>query len=110
MYLYHATKFKNLPSIVREGLKTGIDGVIYFTTSEQHSVNWIDMTNIDGDDLLVIRVDTKDLDEDLLDDGNDHDPEFFKGITVKTYSKDIPFDYVDESRIVKYESNWKGNK
>lgn len=103
MYLYHATKYENLFGIMRDGLKPGMDGLIYFTTDEQHSVNWIDMVNIKGEDLLVIRVDTNNINEALLDDGYDHSPTFYKGITVKTYSETIPFELIDD-KIMKFIS------
>lgn len=104
MYLYHATKYKNLLSIIEGGLLPGYDGMIYFTTSEQHSVNWIDMTNLQGEDLLVIRIDSKDLDENLIEDGMDHSPTFFKGITVKTYSGHIPSDLIHLEGMTKFIS------
>lgn len=106
MYLYHATKMSNLLGIMDEGLKPGIDGLIYFTTEHHHSVNWIDMGNIDGEDILCVRVSTAMLDSKKIDDGYDHSPTFFKGITVKTYADTIPFEDLDQRFIRQYQSRY----
>lgn len=108
MFLYHATKYKNFASILNDQkIKTGADGLIYFTTTQHHSVNWIDFTNHDAEDIIVFRVLSLKLDQSKIDDGYDHDPNFFKGITVKTYAEDISLELVDMDNVMQFISRHK---
>lgn len=109
IFLYHATKISNYYSIMADGLiRTGAEGLIYFTTQEAHSVNWVDFTNnIFGEDIVCFRINSFKLNQSKIENGIDHDPEFFKGIVVKTYSEDIPIELFDMDYIMKYESKRK---
>jgi hypothetical protein len=91
-------------------LKTNAEGLIYFTTQESHSVNWIDLGNYAGEDIVCFRINALKLDQTKIEDGIDHDPERFKGITVKTYSEDIPTDLFDWDNMMKYKSKNKVDK
>lgn len=105
LYLYHATKVSNYSKIFHDGkIKKGSDGLIYFTTQEAHSVNWVDLTNINAEDIVSFRINAFKLNQSKIKDGIDHNPEFFKGITVKTYSEDIPIKLFDLDNIMKYKS------
>lgn len=112
LFLYHATKMSNYEKIFYDGaIKIGFDGLIYFTTQEAHSVNWVDIKNLDAEDIVCFRINAFKLDQSKIKDGIDHDPVFFKGITVKTYSEDIPIELFDMDHIMKYKSkNIESNK
>ncbi|WP_047154560.1 hypothetical protein [Aneurinibacillus tyrosinisolvens] len=113
MFLYHATKYSNYEKIFDDGaIKTGSEGLIYFTTQEAHSVNWVDLTNnIYGEDIVSFRIDASNLDQSKVEDGIDHEPSgLFKGITVKTYSDDIPIEHFDLDNIMKYKSKYPERK
>ncbi|WP_075980110.1 hypothetical protein [Bacillus massilinigeriensis] len=112
IFLYHATKLSNYYKIIRDGVvKRGIGGEIYFTTQEAHSVNWVDLTgNSNAEDIVCFRINAFKLDQSKIEDGIDHDPNFFKGITVKTYSEDIPIELFDLDYVMKYESKYKESR
>lgn len=105
MYLYHATKVENLNSIIQNGLQTGPDGLVYFTDKEEQSLGWVDLTNIHASDLLIFRVDSHLLDPNKISTGKDHDPNFFRGVVVLTYSENIPFELIDIEYIMQYASD-----
>lgn len=109
MFLYHATTLSNYYKISASGfVKTNGEGLIYFTTKEAHSVNWIDLTkNDNAEDIVCFRINAFKLKQSKIEDGIDHAPEFFKGITVKTYSENIPLKFFDMDYIMKYESKYK---
>lgn len=106
LFFYHATKLSNYYKILNDGaIRTGPEGLIYFTTQEAHSVNWVDLTNNDNaEEIVCFRINTFKLDQSKIKNGIDHNPEFFKGITVKTYNEDIPIELFDMDHIMKYES------
>lgn len=112
MFLYHATLFSNYNKILSDGvIKTNAEGLIYFTTQEAHSVNWVDLAkNDNAEDIVCFRINALKLEQSKIKDGIDHNPEFFKGITVKTYSEDIPINLFDMDYIMKYESKYKESK
>ncbi|WP_257349052.1 hypothetical protein [Pseudalkalibacillus decolorationis] len=95
-HLYHATKNKNFYDIYDEGLKPGWDGLIYFCTEKEHAVNWIAMSCSKGEEIACFRVRVSDLDQEKIKDGYDHDPNYFKGVTVKTYSENISPDSLED--------------
>lgn len=109
IFLYHATKISNYYKIFQDGaIKTGSEGLIYFTTQEAHSVNWVDLIyNHNAEDIVCFRINAFKLDQSKIKNGIDHNSEFFKGITVKTYSEDIPIELFDMEYIMKYESKNK---
>lgn len=89
-YYYHATKEKNLGSILSQGLKPGFDGLVYMADTEQNAVQFISLRVYGTDEnIIVIQINTEELDKSLFDEGYDHSPEFFKG-DVKTYAGIIP--------------------
>ena len=88
--LYHATTWKNALLIMDIGLKPlGADHLIYFADSFAGAGTFAYMHGVSLEDIIVIEVDTTNLDKNLFDYGRDHDPTFFKNIEVYTYSEDI---------------------
>lgn len=97
---------------MRDGaLKTGAEGLIYFTTQEAHSVNWVDhFRNIYAEDIVCFRINAFSLDQSKIEEGIDHATELFKGITVKTYSEDISIELFDLDNVMKYQSNYRDSQ
>lgn len=88
--IYHATKEKNIISIMDNGLKPlGIDKLIYFCDTFAGAGTFAYMHGVPLNDIVVIEVDTTNLNKELFDYGRDHSPTFFKDIEVYTYPKEI---------------------
>lgn len=93
--LYHATTWKNALSIMYSGLKPlGTDHLIYFADSFGGASTFAYMHGIPLKDIVVVIVDTNNLNKDLFDYGYDHSVSFFKNIEVYTYPKEISTKYI----------------
>lgn len=83
---YHATPYDNLWSILINGLKTGVDGVVYLAETREAALKFICVRCFDP--ILVIEIE---LDETHVEESFDHSYEFFKEKAF-VYSKSIPAD------------------
>ena len=73
--MYHATDYKNLGSILVNGLNKSIEGGVYLADS---SINAIKFTAMRGmEEILVLEVSMNKLDSGLLEEAFDHDENIF---------------------------------
>ena len=73
MKYYHATDFKNLVSILDEGLNTGCDGVIYLTKDPKEAIRFVVLRGVKK--ALVCEVE---VDENNVIETFDHSELFYK--------------------------------
>lgn len=52
-YLYHATEFKNVKSILANGIKPSVDGVVYMTENPIDCAKFLAIRGIR--DIIVLR-------------------------------------------------------
>ena len=79
--LYHATRQDNAVSIMVRGLEPrGVDRLIYFADTFGGACYFAYMHGIPIDQIIVVEVDTTNLNRELFDYGGDHNPSFFKDI------------------------------
>lgn len=99
--LYHATTWKSALSIMDTGLKPlGADHLIYFTDTFAGAGTFAYMHGVSLEDIIVIEVDTTNLDKNLFDYGYDHNPIFFKDIKVYTYSQHIITEHISDYFVI----------
>lgn len=94
---YHATPFKNLYSILEEGLKVGYDGITYLAETPQDALKFICLRCFD--DILVIEVE---LDETKVQETFDHSYAFFK---CRAYGYNELITVTQMTDFVKYGKN-----
>lgn len=70
---YHATPYDNLWSILINGLKPGVDKVVYLAETREAALKFICVRCFDP--ILVIEIE---LDESKVEESFDHSYEFFK--------------------------------
>ena len=84
--LYHSTNYSNLSSILSEGIKKHLEGV-YFTDSKESALIFSVLSH--KEDVLVIEIDEKDLDENFMsiswDSANERLANLFKVDNFETY-------------------------
>lgn len=73
MKYYHATELKNLGNILVEGIKPGIDGVVYLTTAPEDALKFLAIRGIQ--DIVVFEVK---LLQSWVEESFDHNQAFFK--------------------------------
>lgn len=98
---YHATSIKNLESMIENGIKPGIDGIVYLAESEQDALKFISIRCFD--DILVLEVK---LPKEKVFETFDHSYAFFK-CKAFGYPENIPIEFV--TKATKYEMN-RGEK
>ncbi len=102
--LYHATWKENLLKIYVEGIKPGFDGLTYMCTTANSTLPFLALrAAAEGRDVVVIEIDSTMLNSELIEEGFDHNPNFFKDAEVKTYPELIP----PEALGVYYEAQRK---
>lgn len=92
---YHATPFKNLESILDQGIHKSCDGVVYLTTEPQDAVKFVAIKGCK--EILVCKVE---IEEDLVTETFDHSQAFFR-CRAYGYADDI--DVHDITEYLKYE-------
>lgn len=70
---YHATPYENLESILENGIKRGVDGVVYLTKGQYEAMRFLLIRGYR--DILTIEVL---IDSENVDEMFDHNPNFFK--------------------------------
>ena len=70
---YHATPVENLCSIMDKGLIKGIDGIVYLTEKPEEAIRFLAIRGYK--EAIVCKVV---LEEDLVEEQFDHNPNFFK--------------------------------
>lgn len=83
---YHATSYDNLWSILINGLKPGVDKVVYLAETREAALKFICVRCFDL--ILVIEIE---LDESKVEESFDHSFQFFKERAF-TYPELIPAD------------------
>lgn len=103
--LYHATRMKNILSIMARGLEPrGVDHLIYFADTFGGASFFAYMHGIPVDQIVVVEVDTTNLAKELFDYGGDHNPNFFKDIEVYTYPSVITEEHISDYLQIDMES------
>lgn len=92
---YHATPFKNLESIMDQGLCKGCDGVVYLTEKPEEAVRFVAIRGYR--EILVLGVN---VEEDMVTESFDHSQAFFK-CRAYAYPEDIRPEAISE--FLKYE-------
>ena len=71
--LYHGTDYRNLGSILGEGLRASMEGGVYLTDSADSAMRWTAMKiqAMGGSTVLVVEVEVEEKDLIL---GSDHSP------------------------------------
>ena len=82
---YHATKKDNVFSIIKEGLKAGIDGCVYLSDTIDGALEFMQIRGQEGM-FAVIPVY---LDKNEVAEGTDHNKNFFTGNSF-IHEGDIP--------------------
>lgn len=72
---YHATAFSNLESILKDGLRPGIDHIVYLTESYEDSLKFLAIRLFD-EDIVIIKIEG--LDPDKVIETFDHSYSFFQ--------------------------------
>ena len=89
---YHATPYENLGSILVNGIKAGIDGVVYLTEKEEDAIKFLYVRGCRNFVTFKIKVrDTSKVIETF-----DHSEEFFK-CKCYGYIGDISTDDIEPS-------------
>ena len=95
--LYHATRMKNILSIMARGLEPrGADHLIYFADTFGGASFFAYMHGVPIDEIIVVEVDTTNLPKELFDYGGDHNPMFFKDIEVYTFPSVITEEHISD--------------
>lgn len=101
MKYYHATPYENLDSIIDNGLKRGMDNVIYLADNPKSAALFVALRGCR--DILVVEVK---LPKSKVSESFDHCENFFK-CKAFTYNKDIKFEKL--TNFTRYDLN-KGNQ
>ena len=80
---YHATPFINLDSILENGIRRSMEGIVYLTTEPEDAVKFVAIRGCK--DILVCQVG---IEEDLVEESFDHNEGFFK-CRAYVYPQDI---------------------
>lgn len=70
---YHATDFKNLHSILEEGIKPGFEGIVYLAETKEDARKFVALRFYEK--VVVIEVE---LEESDVEETFDHNYSFFK--------------------------------
>lgn len=100
--LYHGTDYRNLGSILGEGLRASMEGGVYLTDSADSAMRWtaVKIQAMGGSKVLVVEVK---VEESKLIEGMDHSPmmqELFGCGTSKIYTDAIPPEMI--TNYIKY--------
>lgn len=91
---YHATPFKNMPSILEEGIRLSYDGVVYLCKSEQDAAKFAIVHACNH--FVVFEVELKDKD---VVETFDHSETFFR---CRCYGSTKHIDASNIKRIIEY--------
>lgn len=80
---FHATPYKNLESIIDQGIHRGWDGVVYLTDKREEALRFVAIRGCK--DILVCEVE---LNEANIKESFDHNESFFK-CKAYMYDEDI---------------------
>lgn len=101
-YLYHATPYENLTSILNNGIEVRNEDGVYFTNGPVGAVAFLYIKGYR--DIIVFKIDTDKLNKDLFFEGIDHSKTYFEDIQVFVYPENIKPTALDamETRRFKY--------
>lgn len=94
--MYHATSQENLDSILSDGIRRGIDGVVYLCEKPVDAVKFLAIRLIRDIVVFAVRVD-----EDEMEESFDHNKNFF-GCSAYMVSYDIPTSDIDLNKSFQY--------
>lgn len=84
-YMYHATPFENLASIVENGINTGPDNLVYLCEKPEDSAKFLVVRGYR--DILVAKVKVPKKLENTIIETFDHSQKFFK---CRAFGSTIP--------------------
>lgn len=94
---YHATPYENLASIVVDGIKSGMEGVVYLTKERDDALKFLAIRGCH--DILTVEVL---IDSEKVEETFDHSLQFFK-CKAFGYKGDIkPCEMINQMPIVNY--------
>lgn len=73
---YHATSYDNLTSILCDGLRTSMEGIVYMTETPIDAVKFVALRMIPK--ILVVEIKTLKKHEENIIETTDHNYDFFK--------------------------------
>lgn len=91
MKFYHSTPYKNLSSIAREGLRTGIEGTVFLADSKENALKFTAIRGITH--IAVVEVDIPNKHKDGITESYDHAQSFFK-CKAWEYNDKIPVSWL----------------
>ena len=93
MKFYHATDIKNLSSILGEGIRPGVDGIVYLAKAPEHALRFVFLKAVAlSFDVLVLEVDLK---EEEVFETFDHSFNFFRAKSFG-YTEIIPISRISD--------------
>ena len=95
-YMYHATDYNNVISILTNGLKPGYDGIVYMTEKESDAVKFVALRNYEK--IVTIRIKILKVDEKDIFETFDHSIKMF-GCKAYGCNKTISADRLKPSRV-----------
>ncbi len=93
-YMWHATPFENLISIMENGIEPGPDGLVYMCEQQQDAAKFVRIRGCRH--ILVVKIKILKKDEDKVHETYDHSESFFK---CKAFGYK---GHIDTSKIVDY--------
>lgn len=95
-YYYHATPYKNLGSILINGIQTGADKLLYLCDAPSDAVKFVAIRGYDK--VLVAEIPESKLDKKYFFESFDHSFEFFQ-CRAWAYSKTIESTSITEFTV-----------
>lgn len=71
--MYHSTDSRNIPAIMKEGIKPGIDGCVYMCNAAEHTLRFATFSMAENISVIEFEVPEEDLEESF-----DHSEAFFR--------------------------------
>lgn len=105
--MYHCTLIDNMYSIKTEGLKRGMDGVIYLTEKPEDAAKFLAARMIAPERMRIIEIHRRHFDEGFLEESTDHSERFF-GCKAYMYGKDVPAKIIRKCNV--YVMELKGEE
>ena len=84
-YMYHATRFENLSSILEKGIQPGTDGLVYMCLEPRDSAKFLAVRGCK--DILVIKVKIPKKLNNTIQETFDHSSRFFG---CRAFASNIP--------------------
>lgn len=97
-FFYHATDKSNYDDILDDGIKVGVENVVYMSDSFEHAAIFLAFR---GKPIVAFKIDASKLDKKKIHESFDHSYEFFQ-CRAFVYEGDISNDAIDIENIMSY--------